>query len=309
MASHNKNTKVKKAAKETGIALERWELSKLKAHPLQAVVFTELDETELQELVVRLKKGQKDRIDILPDGTIICGHQRVKAAKLLRWKMIEVRVRHDLASEGPEAVERELIEDNFVRRQLDPLARARAFKHLHDLEQSHDDWDDLTEEKESLRDRLGKRFSLSGRTVDRYLNALKAPKAVQDAVSAGKLALTLAAKVGCLLPDKQQELADAIEAGNDPKETVTTYLSNGKGKKVSTSLDLALEKRLIALEQELASIRNVPRGSLEILRRLQSGIQRLLDQRTKGRNGEMDEAEDVDWEAVKKECRMDLEDD
>ena len=33
-------------------------------------------------------------LQVLPDGTIISGHQRVRAAKLLGWSHIEAVVRH-----------------------------------------------------------------------------------------------------------------------------------------------------------------------------------------------------------------------
>ena len=92
-------------------------ISTLCPHPKQAI-FPDLPPDELRRLAESMKRGLDEPVEILPNGTIISGHQRIKAAKLLGWTEIRCWVRHDLAEQGDDAVERRLIEANFHRRQL-----------------------------------------------------------------------------------------------------------------------------------------------------------------------------------------------
>ena len=116
---------------------ETRKLSQLKPHPLQAQYFKDLSPGEFTGLAddIRLN-GLKQPIEILPDGTIIQGHQRTKVLKHLAKKEHEVLVRYDLADAEPEVIEREFLSDNLNRRQLGPVARARVATRLFELEQA-----------------------------------------------------------------------------------------------------------------------------------------------------------------------------
>ena len=115
--------------------ITRWPLEKLKPHPRQAELFDDLPSTKRVELAKNMReKGLQHPIEALPDGTIICGHQRFEAARRLGWKEIDVWVRDDLANQGDTAVQQWMIEDNLLRRQQDPVALARSYKRLKELE-------------------------------------------------------------------------------------------------------------------------------------------------------------------------------
>ena len=89
--------------KSTG---EKWKISKLTVYCLQEAMFGDLPKEELAALAADMEKnGLRDPIEILPDGTIITGHHRVDAAKLLGWAEIDVIVRDDLAAARCPAVE------------------------------------------------------------------------------------------------------------------------------------------------------------------------------------------------------------
>ena len=82
---------------------KRIEDGKLNPHS-RRYMFRELSDEELQRLADDLKKrGQYKPIEITPNGVIVCGHQRVAAAKLLGLKQIPCRVRHDLTDADPDA--------------------------------------------------------------------------------------------------------------------------------------------------------------------------------------------------------------
>ena len=70
-------------------------------HPSQAGLFGNVPDDDLAELAADMtERGQQIPVEILPDGTIITEHQRVRAARLLQWEEIDVIVRHDLEKEG-----------------------------------------------------------------------------------------------------------------------------------------------------------------------------------------------------------------
>src|ERR1700677_2926106 len=90
---------------------KKWKICKLKDHPSQHTIFGDLTNEELETLAENMKKhGLHDPVEILSDGTIIAGHQRVRAAKTLGWTEIDVVVRDDLEEAGPAAVEAYFIE-------------------------------------------------------------------------------------------------------------------------------------------------------------------------------------------------------
>src|SRR5262245_10706578 len=113
----------------------KWKINKLRDHPRQAELFGDLSEPELVALAEDMKANMlRDPILILPNGTIICGHQRVRAARLLGWLEIEAVVRTDLEAAGEAAIETLFLSDNLLRRHLSPLARAKCIKELVELE-------------------------------------------------------------------------------------------------------------------------------------------------------------------------------
>src|SRR5262249_30586057 len=98
-----------------------------KEHPRQAALFGDLPKGELDALVKDLDaKGQRVPVEALPDGTLVAGHQRLHAARQLGWTELDVKIRHDLVGAAPEKVEAEMIDDNYCRRQLSPLLKARC---------------------------------------------------------------------------------------------------------------------------------------------------------------------------------------
>jgi hypothetical protein len=111
--------------------IQTWKVKDLKPHPRQAELFADLPFHLLRDLAQDIAdRGLKEPLEILPDGTIICGHQRARAAELLEWDEIAVWVNHDLAAQGPRAVEQQLIEDNLARRNLDRLDQIRCYRRL-----------------------------------------------------------------------------------------------------------------------------------------------------------------------------------
>ena len=71
--------------------LESWSVYDLKEHPRQHEMFPEHAPERFREFVADMRQnGQRDPVEIGPDGTIFDGHHRVKAAKELMWEQISV---------------------------------------------------------------------------------------------------------------------------------------------------------------------------------------------------------------------------
>jgi N6-adenosine-specific RNA methylase IME4 len=93
------------------------EVSKLKDYPLNKKLFDSLPRDEYSALKTDIaKRGIKTELHILPDFTVICGHQRLMVAQELHLKKLPCKIIVGL--ETPEQVEEYVIKDNLLRRQL-----------------------------------------------------------------------------------------------------------------------------------------------------------------------------------------------
>lgn len=205
--------------------IARWKLSKLYEHPQQAALFGDTSDVELAALVANIKKhGLRIPVEIMPDGTIICGHQRVRAARRLGWQEIDVIVRHDLVGAGEDAVKTLLIQDNLLRRQLSPLGKARCICTLMEIEKGRAATSFLLAGREDLKKRIAERMGLESRSVSRYLLVLRLPLALQKAFDAGQIGLVETGKVALLDMQVQTDIAKRVEAGEPVKLVVREHI-------------------------------------------------------------------------------------
>jgi ParB family chromosome partitioning protein len=263
-------------------AVRRWPISSLRPHPSQAKFFAPLTEVELQALADDLRaNGQRQPIEILPDNSIICGHQRVAAAKLLGWDEMDVVVREDLAQADEWTVEQHLINDNLVRRQMSELDVARCVRHLRQGRGSKR----AANGQGNWRDEVGKRFGVSGRTVARWERLLGAPLEIQQAFSAKKLTLS-EALVAALLPrSQQQELVDSLKAGEEPKAVLRAFKKRPAAKSADAS-QVALDDLLKHLQWAMERLGNrrarlaaaVPAEAVDLLTAGKTLLARLIQQ-------------------------------
>jgi ParB-like chromosome segregation protein Spo0J len=76
-------------ASQAAPAAEAWRREKrlvvdLKPHPLQGKYFRDMTDAALHDLAENIRRrGLRRPIEILPNGTIVSGHQRLRAVKLL----------------------------------------------------------------------------------------------------------------------------------------------------------------------------------------------------------------------------------
>lgn len=227
------------AAQRTVVKLR---IDALKPHPRQAETFSDVSDEQIEILARDMEEnGLEHPIEVLPDGTIIAGHCRVEAARRNGWDEIDAIIRHDLAEQGELAVEQYMVKDNFLRRQLSPLQRARSALLLRELAQRRrneggqlDRYERaVIRESTCLRDEIGGMLGLSGREVSRLLRVLETPPEVQAAFDAGYLSLVLADKIAGLDDVKQKTLAQAIRGADDTTAVAQRFIAEADGKPVA----------------------------------------------------------------------------
>ena len=109
------------------------ETSKLKEYELNKELFYLLPKQEYNALRDDIaKNGIKTELHILPDNTVLCGHQRLRAAKELNLPTVPCKT-VKLASK--EAIEEYAIIDNLLRRHMTPEQRAPLEMRLYNLEE------------------------------------------------------------------------------------------------------------------------------------------------------------------------------
>jgi ParB-like chromosome segregation protein Spo0J len=216
--------------------IETYDLDLLNSFPAQEAMFDPLSDVDLAGLAQDIKSnGLKNPIEVLPKneagfppGTIVRGHQRLRALRLNGESDADVLVRYDLADASRDRVEQEFLEDNLYRRQLDPLAKARVALRLAEIERQVPPGEISGDQEGEVRNRVGKVIGMSGRNLDRYWSLLKAPAEVQAAFRAGKLRLDVAAKVGRLDRKILVGVCRRLAEGEDPKAVVGRYVNPTK---------------------------------------------------------------------------------
>jgi len=263
--------------------VETRNLSELRWHPRQDSNFHPLDEADIDRLAEDMRRnGQRTPIEVTPDGRVIDGHQRWRAARKLGWATVTVVVRHDLAGDEA-AIERRMIEANLNRRQLDVLDRVRLARRMLEIDEKKRPGGLSQCDEQDLRDRVGEALGMSGRNVQRYLNILIAPMEVQRAHSGGKLSMKLAEKVARLGEAEREQIASEIAAGGDPAEVVAVHLPEGAPSEVDP--DKGYDRLLKAATLVLAALdgrEDEVRGGMDLnseietLKRLTSLVKALI---------------------------------
>ena len=222
-----------------------WPIANLKKHPKQADMFADPTEHEVKELAESMKAGLDHPIEILPDGTIICGHRRTAAARLLGWTTIPAIVRNDLAN-NPVAAETRLIEENLNRRQMTPMQIARCYAALKKLagQRARVGLDQV--ERRDVRDSIGESLGLSGRQLDRYLLLIEhCPVEVQQAVDRGDLGIVAANFVAGMSQEDKESVAESIRQGVSPSDAIKSVKAPKKFR------DMGVDKALRRLAEQL----------------------------------------------------------
>jgi len=262
--------------------VEKRKLSELMDYPRQDIYFPDESQEADRELATSMDaEGQREPIHTLPDGTVLCGHRRVRAARSLGWEEIDVIVHHELADD-PAAAEAFFIGDNYERRQLSELQKVRcAARRVELAKQGKVSLSSECDGLSKTRDKIGALLNKSGREADRYLRVLKTPIEVQHACDAGHLSLVEAGKVTGFADETQSEIARELrEQGLEQAKTIfdryrPSKAANCRGaESIWLNLRRALDEAVKELSGNVGNLRWLDQEDLELV---QQG-EELLDE-------------------------------
>jgi ParB/RepB/Spo0J family partition protein len=202
-------------------------ISDLQTHPLQQPTYGDLAAHEFAALKADIaRRGVRSPIHVTRAGMIIDGHQRVRACRELGIEEISAIICEE---EGQPEIDESFVLANLVRRQLDPVAKAKAVQMLVDIERRRIN-DEDSQEPGDLRDRIAKHLggNISGRTVDRLLQLARLPAPIHQAVSAGHLPMTKALRLHQCSSGQLEIVANRISAGESPRTVVDSVLPRKK---------------------------------------------------------------------------------
>lgn len=201
--------------------VESWPVENLREHEQQAGMFSDMPEEDFKAFVEDIRtNGLREPIEVLPDGTILAGHQRLRAVQKLGYEKVSVIVRHDLANDA-DAAESYFLNSNLNRRQLDPLTKASIVLRLSELQFGASPRDLDWSEKENTKKWVGLRLGCSSRQVDRLLLAREAPLQIQTAMKQGLIDVVLAGKVALATSDVQEAIVAAVDETYDDEDIDT----------------------------------------------------------------------------------------
>lgn len=238
------------ASATEGRRLEKRLVSDLKPYPLQANFFRDLSDAALSDLAENIRRrGLRRPIEILPDGTIVSGHQRLRAVKLLGWTEVTVVVSFDLQEAGPAAAEAYFLEANEIRRQLGQHEHLAVIVRRHELEPKGSQRRGQGE----IREIIGAKLGMTGRHVSRMIKLLALPLAIRNAVDDQRITLKDAER--CLDLDSQQleSVRHALERGGGVAEIIAESLaSTTQTSPASFKIANSIRKQLLRCGRQLA---------------------------------------------------------
>jgi len=157
------------------------------------------DEAELHLLGESLRVKQLQPVLAKPDGTLIAGERRLRAAALVGLEELDVIITEEPLTDTQVRVFQ--LTENVHRAELTDAEKWRACEELLGLNPGWTNKD------------LAEHLKLSRPTVTKYLAPSRCAKEVQDALEAGRIGITTAYEISRADAGQQTELLRLKEAG------------------------------------------------------------------------------------------------
>lgn len=233
----------------------------LRPHQKNAEYYADLPDEKYAEVKRSIEvNGIRDPLKILPDYTILSGHQRLKIALELGLDRVPVEIK-DVPEEDAEYL---LIADNEERRQSDndPIRKAKRDKFIMGY------WKNLGRQNVTLKStsKIAREAGYDNkREFERSLKLNDLIPELQILVSSGKIGTTAAEQLAYLTPDVQGDLFTAMGESLADLSVAATKdlrkkLEDQEAEKVRLASELnrakeeaeSAKERVAAVEEELA---------------------------------------------------------
>ncbi|RJX18815.1 MAG: chromosome partitioning protein ParB [Desulforudis sp.] len=274
-------------------------VSLLKPHPKNQDYYDDLPDEKYQEVKRSIEAhGIRDPLKVLPDYTVVSGHQRRKIAQELGLKKVPVVI----LDVSPEEAEYLLIADNEERRQSDddPIRKAKRAKFLKEYWGIHKGRPEKIHQFDEIKTAkdVARAVGVDTPNLNRLLKLNDLIDPLQNLVSAGKLSQAAAHSLAFLPPEEQEELlrtlgesgvcglsaAEArelrkeLDAVRKEKESLQDHLTELEGEKDGLSRQLAgIQDSISSMEEEIAE--KLGRRYEEKLQGALSGLRQKLDEK------------------------------
>jgi hypothetical protein len=197
------------------------EIGKLRPHPRQAELVGDMNDLDFVGFAADIgTNGIREPLTLMADGvTVVCGHQRLRAAELHGFAQVPCRVHGDLIDPDDPEVLKLLLGDNLHRRQLSKLQQAKSAIKLAEIECDRRKMTHEVERKRLIEKAVALWLSAGSdeaslrkchKNVQRYINVAKAPEAIQEAFERGFVPLVKAAAVANLEQGAQDILGNTV---------------------------------------------------------------------------------------------------
>jgi ParB family chromosome partitioning protein len=251
-----------------------WKVANLQPHPLQTLRFRPLSDSEFNALRESMAlEGLLEPLKILPNGTILSGHHRARAALELGWDEIQVVVVRDTDAH-PELAELELIKSNLNRRHATALDLVRSQIRAWEIEQPSIQWSQSV-----LVEKLLPIVRKSPKQIRRYISIAKADPSVIQAIDSGLLDPTNAEKIAKQPKLQQQQLMARIHRGEEARQIVASIRKGGTKPDLEPMARIVTD--LVKASKACAAIRggksDADQDQKDWLYRLQAICQEALD--------------------------------
>jgi ParB family chromosome partitioning protein len=248
-----------------GVQIEQIPIEKLKCHSKNEEYYSSLSEEKYEQIKHSIKEnGIRDPLKVLPDYTIIAGHQRFRIAQELELTEVPVVIM-DIS---PEEAEYLLIADNDERRQgdNDPIKKAKRAKFLQEywgIRRGGDRKSVPQNEELKTNEDVAKAVGTNAKNLDRLLRLNNLIPEFQELTSNKKLGTTHAGELARLNPENQKNILGEIGAENIIRKNITEIkqlckdlrqlekLENNKEHKLENKQIDKTQIALIALIQDL----------------------------------------------------------
>ncbi|NKE72815.1 ParB/RepB/Spo0J family partition protein [Candidatus Manganitrophus noduliformans] len=212
-------------------------------------LFRDMEGEDFEQLKASIQEnGIIQPIIVDPKMGVICGHQRLRAAKEIGLPSIPVVVR---SVEKEETRGIMAIEENIRRRQLQPSEMARAVKKLTELE-----------ERKNRADLVAKEINLSRSQTYRYRDLSALIPEISSLLDGGKLTQQTALQIAQLDEDVQRVLYEALGERISGQKVDEFKRANADLIKQAERLNVEIERRK-ARETKLEAEKNRLQNDLE----------------------------------------------
>jgi ParB family chromosome partitioning protein len=218
-------------------------VSLLKAHPKNQEYYSNLSDEKYQEIKRSIEAhGIRDPLKVLPDYTVVAGHQRLRIARELGLEKVPVVIL-DVSLEEAEYL---LIADNEERRQFDdnPIRKAKRAEFLKRywgvregrLAKPGTPEGHFVPQVKTLAD-VAEAIGETEKSTKRLLKLNDLIPSLQDLVSRSKLSQAAAYSLAFLPPEEQENLLNALG------ESGVCGLSVAEAKELRARIESALKER------------------------------------------------------------------